>query len=62
MDWFTLEHNHTEMINGEDTVLKIRLSDCIYPDQEGGFFKGKHHFDEDGFCSVCGVTKQQATQ
>ena len=28
--------------------------ECLYPDHEGELIKGKHRFDNDGFCNICG--------
>lgn len=27
---------------------------CVYPDWEGGLIQGKHVFDKDGCCIICG--------
>ena len=27
---------------------------CLYPNWEGELEEGKHHFDEEGFCRICG--------
>lgn len=33
--------------------------ECVYPDWEGGVTRGKHSFDKDGYCNICGATKAQ---
>lgn len=33
------------------------MSKCIYPDFEGGYYVGKHNFDKDGWCCICGEHK-----
>jgi len=33
---------------------------CVYPDWCGGYEIGTHNFDKDGFCIICGKTKQQS--
>lgn len=35
-------------------------NDCIYPDYEGGLTRGKHSFDRDGYCNVCGMKRAQS--
>jgi hypothetical protein len=33
------------------------IKECTYPDWCGGYITGKHRFDKDGFCVICGVKK-----
>jgi len=46
---------------GQEPQWTGKLSDCLYPDWEGGLEKGTHDFDKDGFCKVCGMTIEQAS-
>ena len=35
------------------------MSNCLYPDWEGGLIRGKHKLDEDGFCVICGSKEKK---
>ena len=37
-----------------------RISACVYPDHEGGYFIGEHVWDNEGFCRVCGAMVREA--
>jgi len=38
--------------------MAYKKSECVYPDWEGGFIVGKHHFDNDGYCVICGSLRE----
>ena len=38
--------------------MSYKNSDCVYPDWEGGVIIGKHRFDKDGYCVICGMQQQ----
>ena len=50
----SITHNNKKL-----KLNPIYMNDCIYPDWEGSVSKGKHNFGKDGFCIICGKTKEQ---
>jgi len=34
--------------------IKEIKDECVYPDWEGGYIYGKHRYDKDGYCVICG--------
>ncbi len=37
-----------------------KYSECVYSEGDQMIIRGKHNFDKDGFCNICGNTKEQS--
>jgi len=40
--------------NKNGRIYPKEAFDCLYPDWDGTLINGKHDFDKDGYCNVCG--------
>ena len=53
-----MKKNH---VSSGKNVTNLPESECVYPNWDGAFWRGKHKYDRDGFCIICGYKRNQKT-